>query len=97
MYKRLPLFILFIAFAFASLHGSPPGTLAQQSIPASPKQLKPSRYSAALPRGEFQDNQIELVPDQARRQLRESRYKGEYPEIKDPGLTPTGPTNETTM
>jgi len=96
MHKRLPLFILFIAFAFASLHGSPPGALAQQSSPAPPKQLKPSRYSAALPRGEFQDNQIELVPDQERRRLRESRYKGEYPEIKDPGLKPTGPINETT-
>jgi hypothetical protein len=38
-----------------------------------------------------------MVPDQDRRQLRESRYKGAYAEIKDPGdANPTGPTKETT-
>jgi hypothetical protein len=76
------------------------GAWAQNTSPTPPnhdKSLKPSRYSAALPRGEFQDNQIELAPDQERRQLRESRYKGEYPEIKDPAdSNPTGPAKETT-
>jgi hypothetical protein len=78
------------------------GTWAQNTshTPTQPdhdKSLKPSRYSAELPRGEFQDNQIALAPDQERRQLRESRYKGAYPEIKDPAdSNPTGPAKETT-
>jgi hypothetical protein len=71
------------------------GAWAQNTSPTPTKpdqSLKPSRYSAALPRGEFQDNQTELAPDQDRRQLRESRYKGAYPEIKDPAdSNPTGP------
>jgi hypothetical protein len=63
---------------------------------APDKSLKPSRYSAELPKGEFQDNQIEMVPDQDRRQLRERRYKGAYPEIKDPADSdPTGPAKAT--
>jgi len=66
------------------------GTWAQNTSPALTrpdydKSPKPSRNSAELPKGEFQDHQIELAPDQDRRQLRESRYKGAYPEIKDPG------------
>lgn len=78
------------------------GTWAQNTSPTPTqpdhdKSLKPSRYSAELPRGEFQDNQIALAPDQERRQLRESRYKGAYPEIKDPAdSNPTGPAKETT-
>ena len=88
MHKRLPFFVLFItALAFTPLRGSPPGAWAQNASPTTPKpdkSIKPSRYSAALPTGEFQDNQIETVPDQERRQLRESRYKNAYPEeIKD--------------
>jgi hypothetical protein len=76
------------------------GTWAQNTspTPAKPtdKSLKPSRYSAELPKGEFQDNQIEMVPDQDRRQLRESRYKSAYSEIKDPAdSNPTGPAKET--
>ena len=104
MYKRLPFFVLFItALAFTPLRGSPPGAWAQNASPTPPKPdhdkpLKPSKYSAALPRGEFQDNQIELVPDQERRQLRESRYKGAHPEIKDAfdPNTPATATKETT-
>ena len=76
------------------------GTWAQNTspTPAKPtdKSLKPSRYSAELPKGEFQDNQIEMVPDQDRRQLRESRYKGAYSEIRDPAdSNPTGPAKQT--
>jgi hypothetical protein len=77
------------------------GALAQSTspIPAKPapdESRKPSRYSAELPKGEFQDNQIEMVPDQDRRQLRESRYKGAYSEIKDPAdSNPTGPVKQT--
>lgn len=68
------------------LLGSPPGAWAQNASPTPPKPdqpVKPSKYSGALPRGEFQDNQIETVPDQERRQLRETRYKNTYPEIED--------------
>lgn len=88
MHKRLPFFVLFItALAFTPLRGSPPLAWAQNASPTPPKPdkpLKPSKYSAALPTGEFQDNQIETVPDQERRQLRESRYKNAYPtEVKD--------------
>jgi hypothetical protein len=76
------------------------GTWAQNTIPpAKPKpadeSLKGSKHSAQLPKGEFQDNQIELAPDQDRRQLRESRYKGLYAEIKDPAAdNPTGPPRQ---
>lgn len=77
------------------------GAWAQSTRPATApdrdKSIKPSKYSAALPKGEFQDNEIEMVPDQDRRQRRESRYKGTYPEIKDPAdSNPTGPAKETT-
>jgi hypothetical protein len=76
------------------------GGWAQSPTPTQPdhdKSLKPSRYSSALPKGEFQDKQIELVPDQDRRQLRESRYKGAYSEIQDPAdSNPSGPAKETT-
>jgi hypothetical protein len=77
------------------------GTWAQNTSPTPTqpdhdKSLKPSRYSAELPRGEFQDKQIEPAPDQERRQLRESRYKGAYSEIKDPAdSNPAGPAKET--
>jgi hypothetical protein len=76
------------------------GAWAQNTSPtpakSTDKALKGSRYSAELPKGEFQDNQIEMVPDQDRRQLRESRYKGAYSEIKDPAdSNPTGPAKET--
>jgi hypothetical protein len=88
--KRLPYLIPLLFLAV--------GAWAQNSSPNQPKQpdqeksMKPSKYSAALPRGEFQDSQVELAPDQDRRQLRESRYKGAYPEIKDPAdSNPTGP------
>jgi hypothetical protein len=77
-----------------------PGVWAQNTSPTPAKPadepLKGSRYSAELPKGEFQDNQIEMVPDQDRRQLRESRYKGAYAEIKDPAdSNPTGPAKQT--
>lgn len=77
------------------------GGWAQNTSPTPPKpdhdkSPKPSRYSAALPKGEFQDNQVELAPDQDRRQLREGRYKDTYSEIKDPADTnPAGPAKET--
>jgi hypothetical protein len=75
-------------------------TAPTSPTPAKPKPadepLKGSKYSAELPKGEFQDNQIEMVPDQDRRQLRESRYTGAYAEIKDPAdSNPTGPTKQT--
>jgi len=81
-------------FVFA-LGGWAQNTSPTPTQPDHVKSLKPSRYSAALPRGEFQDNQIELAPDQDRRQLRESRHKGAYTEIKDPGdSNPTGSAKE---
>jgi hypothetical protein len=93
--KLITIVILLSVFAL--------GAWAQNTspTPAKPKPadepLKGSKYSAPLPKGEFQDNQIEMVPDQDRRQLRESRYKGTYPEIKDPAdANPTGPARETT-
>jgi len=74
------------------LRASPPGASGQ----AKPNhKIKPSKYSAELPQGEFQSNQIELAPDAERRQLRESRYKGPYAEVRDPAETdPTGPTED---
>jgi hypothetical protein len=85
MIKRLPYLIPLLFLHGAWAQNAPPK-------PDHDKSPKPSRYSAALPKGEFQDNQIELAPDQDRRQLRESRYKGAYPEIKDPAdSNPTGP------
>lgn len=91
--KAISTMIIAVAFAL--------GTWAQNTSPTPTqpdhdKSQKPSRYSAALPKGEFQDNQVELAPDQDRRQLREGRYKDTYSEIKDPTDTnPTGPTKET--
>jgi len=58
---------------------------------------KPSKYSAEPARGEFQDNEIELAPDQDRRQLREERYKDTYQVVKDPAdADPTGPPEDFT-
>jgi len=94
MIKRLPYLVplLFLAVLGAWAQSTSPTPLK----PDHDKPLKPSRYSAALPRGEFQDNQTELAPDQDRRQLRESRYKGAYPEIKDPAdSNPAGPKETT--
>ena len=77
-----------------------PGAWAQSTSPTltqpdHDKSLKPSRYSAELPKGEFQNNEIEMVPDQDRRHLRESRYKGAYSEIKDPADSdPSGPAKQ---
>lgn len=94
MSHRKLLTVMIVLFVFAL------GASAQNISPAPTKPTykspKPSRYSAELPKGEFQDNQIEMVPDQDRRQLRESRYSGAYPEIKDPAdSNPTGPTKQT--
>lgn len=59
------------------------------------KLQKPSKHSATPAKGDFQDTQIELAPDQDRRQLRENRYKGANAEIKDPADTnPTGPKED---
>jgi hypothetical protein len=80
-----------------TLRASPPiGAAATGSPQKLDSRIKaPSKYSAQLPTGEFQDNQIELAPDQDRRVLRESRYKGTYDEVKDPADTdPTGPTED---
>ena len=50
---------------------------------------KPTKYSDAPAKGEFNDNHSnELVADQERRVVRESRYKDAYPEITDPGNSP---------
>jgi len=84
--------------------GSTPSTPSQiQQAPPGQTKIdhnklrKPSKHSAEPAKGEFQDNQIELAPDQERRQLRESRYKDAYPEIKDPADTnPGGPTEDYT-
>ncbi len=65
--------LLFPALAAWAQTSSP----TQTRLPA--KAIKPSKYSAVLPQGEFQDNQIELAADQERRQLRESRYKDTFP------------------
>jgi hypothetical protein len=47
--------------------------------------------------GDFHNTEIELAPDAERRQLRESRYKDTYAEIKDPAETnPTGPPEDYT-
>lgn len=94
MKPRFVILLLLSASVFAL------GAWAQNTspTPAKPadKSLKPSKYSAELPKGEFQDNQIEMVPDQDRRELRESRYKGAYPEINDPAESnPTGPAKQT--
>lgn len=89
--KRLPyLTALLCIIAFAVVH---PSVGSPQTKPS--KVVKPSKYSAPLPRGEFRNEQIELAPDAERRQLRESRYKGSHPEVRDPAETdPTGPAEE---
>jgi hypothetical protein len=94
MFRRRLITVMIALFVFAL------GAWAQNTSPTAAKPadepLKGSKYSAELPKGEFQDNQIEMVPDQDRRQLRESRYKGAYSEIKDPAdSNPTGPAKQT--
>jgi hypothetical protein len=94
MSHRKLLTVMIVLFVFAL------GAWAQNTSPTPTKPTykspKPSRYSAELPKGEFQDKQIEMVPDQDRRQLRESRYSGAYPEIRDPAdSNPTGPAKQT--
>jgi hypothetical protein len=49
---------------------------------------KPTKYSDAPAKGEFQNQSSELASDQERRVVRESRYKNTYPEITDPGNSP---------
>jgi hypothetical protein len=49
---------------------------------------KPTKYSDAPAKGEFQNQSSELASDQERRVVRESRYENAYPEITDPGNSP---------
>ena len=49
---------------------------------------KPTKYSDAPAKGEFQNQSSELSSDQERRVVRESRYKNTQPEITDPGNSP---------
>jgi hypothetical protein len=50
---------------------------------------KPTKYSDAPAKGEFQNQSSELASDQDRRVIRESRYKNTYPEITDPANSGT--------
>lgn len=53
---------------------------------------KSTKYSDVPAKGEFNDNHSnELVADQDRRVVRESRYKNTYPEITDPASNGTEP------
>jgi hypothetical protein len=58
----------------------------QQSQPRNSTDYdkKPTKYSDAPAKGEFQNQSSELASDQERRVVRESRYKNTYPEITDP-------------
>lgn len=98
MKNRLPYrmaLLCIIAFAVVHPSVSSPQTATPQQTAQEKAKIRPSKYSAPLPRGEFRNEQIELAPDAERRQLRESRYKGTYPEVRDPAETdPTGPAEE---
>jgi hypothetical protein len=87
---------LCIAFP-ASLRASPQVSPQNQEPKngAAEYHKKPTKYSAAPPKGEFQDNQfVELAPDQDRRVVRENRYKNTYPVITDPADTSAGPKED---
>src|ERR1700733_12989288 len=87
---------LCIAFP-ASLRASPQVSPQNQEPKngAAEHHKKPTKYSAAPPKGEFQDNQfVELAPDQDRRVVRENRYKNTYPVITDPADTSAGPKED---
>src|ERR1700704_5603367 len=60
---------------------------------------KPTKYSDAPAKGEFQNQSSELASNQERRVVRESRYKNTYPEITDPGNSPnsTEPGEDSVM
>jgi hypothetical protein len=102
MIRYVSAILVLVVFALGASAQTAPRSGIVQAPPVQTKLdhnklVKPSKYSALPPRGEFQDNQIELAPDQERRQLRESRYKGNYPEVKDPADTyPTGPPEDST-
>jgi hypothetical protein len=94
MFHRKIITVMIVLFVFAL------GGWAQTSGPTQTKLdheklQRPSKNSSVPAKGEFQDTQIELAPDQYRRELRENRYKGTYSEIKDPADTnPTGPKED---
>jgi hypothetical protein len=98
MTKRLLYLILFLIAFTSSLRAS----RAQNPDPSKTKLdhvklQRPSKHSSLPAKGDFQDTQIELAPDQERRQLRESRYRDTYAEIKDPAdANPSGPTEDYT-
>jgi hypothetical protein len=74
-------------FETLSVRALPPQANAQQNkLKDSDK--KPTKYSDAPAKGEFQNQSSELASDQERRVVRESRYKDAYPEITDPGNSP---------
>jgi hypothetical protein len=58
---------------------------------------KPTKYSDAPAKGEFQNQSSELPSDQERRVVRESRYKNTYPEITDPATNGTEPGEDAVM
>ena len=58
---------------------------------------KPTKYSDAPAKGEFQNQSSELPSDQERRVVRESRYKNTYPEISDPATSGTEPGEDAVM
>jgi len=69
--------------------------LAQTKVGAALSQIRPSKYSGPLPAGEFRNQQVELPRDAERRIVRETRYKGTYPEVRDPvELNPNGPPED---
>jgi hypothetical protein len=72
-----------------SLQALPPKANAhnEQSQPKD-YDKKPTKYSDAPAKGEFQNQSSELASDQERRVVRESRYKNTYPEITDTGNSP---------
>jgi hypothetical protein len=72
----------------------------QQSQPKNSTDYdkKPTKYSDAPAKGEFQNQSSELASDQARRVVRESRFKNAYPEITDPANSPnTEPGEDAVM
>jgi hypothetical protein len=83
-----------------SLQALPPKANAHnQQSQLKDSDKKPTKYSDAPAKGEFQNQSSELASDQERRVVRESRYKNAYPEITDPGNSPnsTEPGEDSVM
>jgi hypothetical protein len=99
--KIIPLLVLVLfstLFETLSVQALPPQASAHnQQSRLKDSDKKPTKYSDLPATGEFQNQSSELPSDQARRVVRESRYKNTYPEITDPATSGTEPGEDAVM